>query len=273
MIRRSFLGLAVAAALAPRALATQQIMLGMGASGGGLLVVDAADFDGTNDYMRRASNMTGAVDCKTGIFSVWINTRSFASNGRILSAGNSPNIELEVGVASDGSLGIGLNGYSSDAFTAAGAMVTGTWYNVLSSWDLVAGRFDLYINDANAKDPANWVATNTNVNFSSAVTSWVSGIAIDAINFKYNGGMAELYLAINTTLDLSVVANRRKFISSTGKPVDLGSNGGLPTGSAPLVYEHLADLEAAADFATNRTGNGNFTVTGALTTFASSPSD
>jgi hypothetical protein len=88
-----------------------------------------------------------------------------------------------------------------------------------------------------------------------------------------DGGMAELFFAPGQFLDFSVQSNRRKFRSSGGKPISLGADGSTPTGTKPLIYLHLDDAETANNFATNRAGNGNLTVTGALTTRATSPSD
>jgi hypothetical protein len=63
-------------------------------------------------------------------------------------------------------------------------------------------------------------------------------------------------------LDISVEANRRKFINAAGDPVDLGSDGSTPTSTAPIVYQN-GDF---TNFETNQGTGGNFTVTGALTT-------
>jgi len=51
-----------------------------------------------------------------------------------------------------------------------------------------------------------------------------------------DGCLSEIYFDVNRFLDFSVVANRRKFISASGVPVELGTNGQLPTGSVPIVY-------------------------------------
>lgn len=47
---------------------------------------------------------------------------------------------------------------------------------------------------------------------------------------------SELYLNTETHLDISLVANRRKFISPEGKPANLGWNGQNPTGKQPIMY-------------------------------------
>lgn len=89
---------------------------------------------------------------------------------------------------------------------------------------------------------------------------------------EFDGDMAEFWLSM-TRLDFSVEANRRKFYSATGKPVDVGSDGSTPTGSAPEVYLSVRPGDAAADFVTNRGSGNNFTQNGTLTIASTSPSD
>ncbi len=82
-----------------------------------------------------------------------------------------------------------------------------------------------------------------------------------AASGKLDGDIADLRIDFGTYIDLSVEANRRKFISSSGRPVDLGSDGSVPTGSAP-------DIFLSGDTATWHTNDGvggGFTENGALT--------
>jgi hypothetical protein len=85
--------------------------------------------------------------------------------------------------------------------------------------------------------------------------------------------MAELYFAPGQYLDFSTESNRRKFITAIGTPMDLGSDGSAPTGTAPLVYQRLAAGETVANFATNRGTSDDFSIIGTLVTGSSSPSD
>jgi hypothetical protein len=68
-------------------------------------------------------------------------------------------------------------------------------------------------------------------------------------------------------------ATLRKFIDINGFPVDLGSNGQLPTGAAPAVYLHIGRGAAASDFATNHGTGGAFSITGSLGASTISPTD
>jgi hypothetical protein len=244
---------------------------------GGPFLCDAADFDGTNDYMTRGQ-LSGMSDSKTGIFSVWALKDTTTTDIYVLMASEettgwhaiqaqlfSPTGELNLTMSYNGGQATRIN-------TSGAGMTTGNWYHVLCRWDNATGTSALqcYINDVD-QTLINQVSANQNVYWTGVSTwrvgnQWFGGA-------DYDGGLAELYLAPGQLLDFDTESNRRKFISSSGKPVNLGSDGSTPTGSAPKIYLHLDDGESAANFATNRAGTGDFTVTGSLSTRGSSPSD
>lgn len=242
------------------------------AAGGGFLV-DAADFDGTNDYLSRASSMTGQAASKSGIVSMWCSL-DVTTDLYIFTASNDPDIYAVFAfgdfVATDSFLG----NTESDNLLATDdtARSTSAWYHLLFSWNGATGVAQFYINDVAASGALGVSAANVDTHW-NLTDLWTVGIATDLSSSKYDGGLAEIYVAPNQYLDMTDSANRRKFISVSGKPVDLGVAGATPTGTAPLIYLHLSDGEAPANFATNRAGNGDFTVTGTLTTYATSPSD
>ena len=93
---------------------------------------------------------------------------------------------------------------------------------------------------------------------------WEKPIAVGA----YTGGSAKLNADIadlivdDTYIDLSQAANRAKFITTGGDPVNPGSDGATAMGASPLIY--LND-NALASWHTNSGTGGGFTETGALT--------
>jgi concanavalin A-like lectin/glucanase superfamily protein len=250
----------------------------IGAQGQPLIVVDSADFDGTNDYMTRGAGLSGAADSKTGILSLWLrldggNAASMflLTGSNALGGGTSDGLRLtrdganNLVVSADNAAGSGVLYLSTVNTYVASA----TWLHILSSWNLATpGTGRLYINDVS--DYSESVYTNDTIDYTKA--DWAVG-ALASGTSKLNGAVAELYFAPGQYLDFSLVANRRKFISASGKPVHLGATGALPTGTAPLIYHHLDDGEAVANFATNRGTGGNFTITGTLDTGSTSPSD
>jgi hypothetical protein len=90
---------------------------------------------------------------------------------------------------------------------------------------------------------------------------------------KLNASIAEVYINYAEYIDITIEANRRKFIGANGKPVSLGDDGSIPTGTSPIVYFSVKQGDAATVFATNKGTGGNYTITGALTIATTDPSN
>jgi len=237
--------------------------------------IDAADFDGFNDNMRLGAGLTGALDSKTGILSFWVrfdaNQVGNFINGETTLGGGTVRFFANWGgsspirVVARNTSATNILDITSTASYSSGA----TWWHFLCSWDLAAAAAHLYTNDASDLT----VTTLTNDTIDYTVGDWWIGVFPPTFN-RINGCLAEFYFAPGQYLDFSVVANRRRFISAIGKPVGLGTTGASPTGTAPLIYHHLNDGEAVANFAINRgTGGGPWTITGTLDAASTSPSD
>ena len=237
-----------------------------------MIVCDSADFDGTNDFMLRGAGLTGAADSKSGILSAWVRIdggdgvaarylEGITGATTFLFLKNSSNL---IAIGGDNAAGTEILLLRTSAAFTAGA----TWLHVLASWDLATAAGHLYIN--NVSDLGTSTLTADTLDYT--LGDWgVGSITLSAASA--NGCLAEFYFAPGQYLDFSNAYNRLKFISASGKPVHLGTTGALPTGTAPLVYQHLDDAEAVANFATNRGTGGNFTITGTLTAGSTSPSD
>jgi hypothetical protein len=113
--------------------------------------------------------------------------------------------------------------------------------------------------------------------FSGTSTINFNGFALwvgaDSFGNNLTGDLADLWIAPGVSLldgsgDIAT-STRRKLIDASGKPVDLGSDGSIPTGTAPSVF--LSGN--ASSFSTNKGTGGAFTTTGTLTDATSSPSD
>jgi hypothetical protein len=256
-----------------------RMFMGYGAAGAPAFTVDAADFDGTNDNLLRSSALTGTnSDSKTGWMVFWFKPDDQGSgvDPDMLFSCEDASGEFIFGVQYD-TLTLALFGA-----TAGGSLTvleveadippsTSAWQCCLFSWDQSAAVCHLYIGDTNHIGGS--TLTNTNVSYSTITRLQVGGEAAFP-GQRINSGVAEFSWAPGQSIiDFSVEANRRKFIGADGKPVNPGSTGSTPTGTAPKIYLHLDDGEAPANFATNRSGNGDFSVVGALTTYASSPAD
>lgn len=234
---------------------------------------DGADFDGTNDLMARGADLTDIADGKAGTFSCWLRLDGGDNaQNEFFAIRGAGNIGFQVGRQGDNTLRV-IGGNAAGTIilqkrTVDTYLAGATWLNILCSWDLAATTSHLYVSDA-----APTLSTNTNTDDTLDYTKGNVGVgALTGGGLKLNGCLAEV-LFHTTYIDLSVEANRRKFIKSNGKPADLGADGSTPLGVQPLVYLHLDDGEAASDFRTNLGSGGNFTITGTLDTASTSPSD
>lgn len=232
--------------------------------GGAAYVASASDFDGTNDYMRRGADLTGNADSKVGLVSVWFNLEG--GNGANLGILTSYDTYFAIIRHNAGKMRI-------TAKSSAGAQIlymdsTGTyasgggWHHLLAAWNLASAVGQLYIDSADVRS-ASPTLTDSNIDYTR--TEWHAGEG--SYENAWNGCLAEIYLHVGTTLDISVQANREKFRSSGGTPVNLGADGSTPTGSQPIIYFK----NAAASFGTNSGSGGNFTVGGTLDVCGSAP--
>lgn len=254
-------------------------MIGQLLLGGGepLVICDAADFN--LDYMTRGG-LTGAVDSKLGILSFWLRidggnfTPRYYFTGLVTAGGTDRRIHVIHNTLDDTIDLVITDSDGSGTFlllsTASSYAASATWHHFLYSWDQTSTpACSLHVTDA---DDLGSPVLRQDFAADFTLGEWTIGALVNG-PIRMNGALAEFYFAPAQYLDFSIVANRRKFISGGGKPVFLGSDGSLPTGIAPLVYQHLADGEAVANFATNRGSGGNFAISGTLDTASTSPSD
>ena len=251
--------------------AIQQVLM----SYGGGYAANSVDYvAATPDYLSKVTDFTGNADSRTGILSAWVR----------LDGGNGSTLEML------GSLANTFNSFRNNAnlfhfqVTDTGGVTTfvyktvntytsgATWLNVLSSWDTNAGAgakvAHLYINDTS--DVTVTSDTGAAFDIDYTVATWAVGTNANAlgVNSNFDGCMAELYFAPGQYLDFSSSSNRRKFISATGKPVSLGTDGSTPTGVAPILY--LPGVAASVNV--NAGTGGNMTINGSPATCSTSPS-
>lgn len=236
---------------------------------------DGAVFDGSTNVLGKSSALSGVVNSKSGILSLWFflnggngsNMTCFDAAGGLpfltVLRNNANKFGIQISDAASATLRLSLSTVST--------YVAGSgWKNLLCSWDVASGLSHLYIQDASDKA----VVVLTDATLAYNIGNWAVGGFSNPATPQFNGALAEVYFAPGQYLDFSDAANRRKFISATGRPVSLGSDGSLPTGTAPAIYLHLYGGELpTTDFAINRGTGGNFVLTGTLQTQIPSPSD
>lgn len=156
--------------------------------------------------------------------------------------------------------------------TAVDGLVKGVWTNVLFSIDTNAATssktMQIYFNDV----AQSFLSTNDpigpfDIGFANSGTNSVTVGAADSLVNPYLGDMADFWFAPGVFIDFSVEANRRKFIDAVGRPVDLGTDGSIPTGTAPAIFF----TGNASTFGTNVGTGGTFATTGTLTNATTAP--
>ncbi len=251
-----------------------------GAGGGStnppIITANAVNFDGSTNYLTRAADLTGIADSKTGILSVWLNFAADGSGERILSGSDLTNTNLQI-TRTTGNL---FQMIFKNAAAATIVLIENVttmlnasgWVHILSSWDLSTPVVQIYLDDSEDADPTPTTLTDDTIAYSTGLADWFVGTTEAGgtpTTDSFNGDMAELYFQDGEFLDFTDEDNRRLFISSGGKPVDLGSDGSNPTGTQPIIYL----TGATATWHTNTGSGGGMTEVGALTDASTSPSD
>lgn len=241
--------------------------------------VGGVDFDGTNDYLTRGAALTGQADSPDAWLSMWL--RIDGSDGLLMNiwdySDSGQNAMIYRNSANkflcyflDSTAAIGTFGYTSGAARTSSA----SWLHLAMNWQWRSTLVQqVYINGVSDFGTDDKNAGNLSCKFTYADSRIGALIGSSPGAGNFNGCMAEFIWAPGQTLDLSVAANMAKLRDASGRPVDPGATGNLPSGTAPLVYLSVRSGDAATAFATNRGTGGNFTITGSLDLSSTSPSD
>lgn len=212
------------------------------------------DFDGTNDYLSRSSDLVGATDGKTFTFSAWVYISGSASDQRIYHSDdgtgwprfsvliNSGASVTFVSYPTDGTARLNIT-------SAANSLSKNTWHHILASVDMASqANSKIYINDENVTFN---VSTFTNTDLSFSNTAHKIGAETSSAGLV-EGRLAGVYLDY-TYRDLSVESNRRDFIDADGLYVTPPTSGII---SVPM--------DDPADPGRNDGTGGNFTLNGII---------
>lgn len=236
------------------------------ASTSDIYTANAVNFTDGADYLSKASDLTSNSDSKIVSGSVWIKTTDTAATifKARTGAGNT-GFGLRINAGKVFLTGFGVS--SELAATSATSVDTGSWVHILFSFDLSdTGKRQIYINGS--LDSTSWTTyDNTDLD----LTSGTHGVGADpsAGGDGFEGDMSDLWAEYGVYVDFSLAANRLKFRNAGGKPVNLGSDGSVPTSSSPILYFS----RDTTSWHTNKGTGGGFTENGTLTTASTSPSD
>ena len=225
-------------------------------------IANAVNFDGTNDYLTRGGALTGTADDKEITVSFWYKLNSYPSSGCHNILGSNPG-RVSIQYCGNGTetMQLLLRDTSGTLNTNIGCgpdpHVIDTWYHHLISVDVATGSADCYVNDS---DSLQTFTAPTDATLDFTLSDFSIGATTPGTS-KADADIADFWIDFGTYIDLSVEANRRKFISASGYPVNLGTYGHLPTGSVPDIF-----LSGdTGTWHTNDGAGGGFTENGALT--------
>ena len=214
-----------------------------------------------------SSEPTGAALSKTGTISLWAKRSSTGLHAVIYNTAKVSCRFVSTGNAFRWGLENGAGTLILDVKTTTAFTVDGLWHHLILSYDLSTLTYQCYVDGVEetliletspvVDDTVDWLEN------ALAIGSTTGGGAY------FPGCLAEVYVALEY-IDLSDSDNLAKFINSDGKPVDLGTDGSTPIGTAPMIYLN----KNGERFGDDKSGNGNNLIEqGAPIACATSPSD
>ena len=182
--------------------------------------------------------------------------RPFADFATIYATADTVQVELNLGSLYNATFG---------NFTGS----LGQRYNVLVSVDCVHQVMQVYVNDSPATIVlgSGWRTTGNMVH---------TGTLFEVLGFPFVNypAFADLWWEAPVSfVDLSVVANRRKFIDNHLSPVDLGSAGQNPFGSSPPIFLTVPSMGVPTDIQTNFGTGGPLSTLNPAVTLAFQPAN
>lgn len=230
-----------------------------------LFRVRGVQFDGASSALS-STGLSGVSDSQKFTLSLWFKPDAQSSAALLAFAASSVwKAGVLTSVSAGGTWALFRNAAGTNGINYVfGWPAQSLWHHVLISADTSMPVGMLYVDDV---PTVLTVTSGINFNFSAGT------VLVGARSGGYfPGSLAEVWLMPGTYMDLTVAANRRKFRTADGRPVDLGSTGSTPTGSQPPLYLSVRASGSANDFATNRGSGGDFSVLGSPSLSTSSPS-
>lgn len=243
----------------------------MAANANSSYVSSGRDFDGSTQYAILAQALT---DVQQVVFSVWFRLDGGDNALQVVFTNTDTDIASRVKISRNASNKLvvvikNTTGGTVMSWTSASDVVAGpTWRHILGSANSQTGAGSIYLDDAIDGTPTLGPGGIYNIDWNYLAKPFAVGAFNTGTPSGYfDGCLSEVFIGM-AYLDFTVEANRRKFISDTGKPVDLGDTGTIPYGVQPIIY--LPNGDPADNVGTL----GNFTVVnGPLSASSTSPSD
>ena len=217
-------------------------------------------FSGTQG-MTKSGEFSTVSSSKVGTFSCWVDLTGNTSAGEYL-------VSSTVNAGANDTMYI-YNDYfhirlwNDAANTLCLYLVTSTttmtaakgMQHVMANWDIGANSYSVYVDGA-AQSFSTTTRNDQNAGWGSCDLTEVFQQNAN----KFPGNVGDYWLDLGVNVDFTDATNREKFRSSGGKPVFLGADGSLPTGSAPDAFfsgDHAA-------YHTNKGSGGGMTEVGTI---------
>lgn len=191
----------------------------------------STSFNGLTSSLENTSlSIAGGSE---GTFAAWLYYDEATWNsptGTVFELRAGSTVCLRLHTASSGRCSFNLGGATLFTTTPTNAFQVGRWHHVAVSWKAGSGAwYQLSIDGAAPLTGADLTSATLIIN-GTITRAYVSGGTT-----RWPGDLAYIYCNVTEALDLSVEANRQKFILA-GEPVNLGANGSLVTGTQPAFY-------------------------------------
>jgi hypothetical protein len=228
------------------------------AGNGGDVLAEAVDFDGTNDYLSRASALTGNSDTQDFTCSFWVYLDSAKDTYAYIckKIGSANKFEIAISVAGS----INLKGRNSggttvlDAYHSTRHIPLKTWTHVAVSLSLTnASNRYIYVNDVNVTSAYTWDVYSGTIDTSPAATIY-HGVGKSDSADAIEGRLAHVFLDY-TYRDLSIEANRLLFVDADGFPASGQAD------LSPILYLPMDDPDTVA---VNAGTGGDMTLNGTI---------
>ena len=221
----------------------------MAAAGSGASGPDAVNFNGST-WLSRGADMTGLSSSDYWTFSFWYkfdsttDSKVYENRSETVKFANTYLWQIEA----DDTINDGYEGLDTDLTK---------WHHTCGMVNSASAENTNYYRDDALISPLYQLGTRDGTNISvSSIDHFFFTQGGPSRGAYFQGSIYEFWMDWGQNIDLTNTTTRRKFINADLTPVDLGSDGATPTGTAPTVYF----TGGPSDFATNLGTGGAFSV-------------
>lgn len=221
----------------------------------------AYEFNGSTNYLKRTSNLSGIANSKVGFVSCFLR---YSDIGGVLlnhyDGVSAQNLSIGLTAANPASIicafGDGLG--NSWVFESTSTITINTWYHIMITWDtnfpIGSKVARIYANDTNLGVTETLDSMGAvNIDYTSNSPVWSVGGQTSGVSL-FEGCLGQFVFGAGQSIDVTDSAVRRKFSNVTFNPISIGRNGQTPTGTKPTVYL----TSSIAGIGVNSGSGGNF---------------